>query len=178
MIIGSKTGLRAVEREDLVLLRDWRNIPSFRRNFREHRELSMFNQEGWYNRTMSSQNDYMFIIESLVDSAPIGACGLLYISWITRSADFSFYIGDGEKYIDNEGLAKDAAQLLIDYGFKNLNLNKIWMELYEFDEKKIKFFTEEFGFKKDGILRENCYEDGRYYNSFIISLLRNEYLNG
>jgi RimJ/RimL family protein N-acetyltransferase len=168
MIKGRITGLRALETEDLILLRDWRNIQSFRRNFREHKELNMANQNAWYSRTIASPNDYMFIIERLSDNTPIGACGLLYVNWILRSADFSFYIGLDELYIDNDGLALDSARLLIDYGFNNLNLNKIWMELYEFDTAKIEFFTKQLGFVVDGKLRQNCFEDGRYFDSYII----------
>ncbi len=33
MIKGQKVGLRAVEKEDLPFLRDWRNIPDFRKQF-------------------------------------------------------------------------------------------------------------------------------------------------
>ena len=87
------------------------------------------------------------------------------------SADFSIYIGNDGEYIDRNGYAKEAAELLIKYGFAALNLNKVWMELYEFDKKKIDFFINEFGFHKDGCLRDNCYEDGRYYDSYIISLI-------
>jgi len=175
MIAGELVGLRAIEKDDLRQLRDWRNIASFRKNFREHKELNMLNQENWYNRMAVSNNDYMFIIERLSDKEPIGTCGLLYVNWINRSADFSFYIGYNELYVDKEGWAEEACRLLIDYGFRNLNLNKIWMELYEFDTRKLSLFTEKFGFQKDGMLRDNCFEDGRYYNSYIISLLRSDY---
>ena len=174
MIKGKRVGLRALEKEDLSALRDWRNIQSFRRNFREYRELNMANQEAWFTRVNASPNDFMFIIVRLEDEQPLGACGLLYTNWIIRSADFSFYIGHDEAYIDDHGYAKEAAALLIDYGFNVLNLNKIWMELYEFDSRKLDFFMGDFGFKKDGKLRENCFEDGRYWDSFIISLLRRE----
>ena len=114
----------------------------------------------------------MEIIQRLSDNKPIGTAGLLYINWIIRSADFSFYIGENRAYIDNEGYADDAAKLLIDYGFNNLNLHKIWMELYEIDKEKIEFFTKKFDFKIDGKLRDNCFEDGEFWNSFIISLIR------
>jgi RimJ/RimL family protein N-acetyltransferase len=175
MIKGNLVGLRAVEKEDLRVLRDWRNIVDFRRNFREYRELSLENQLRWFESLQSSGNiNFMFMIERLSDGLPLGACGLLYTNWIIRSADFSFYVGHEESYIDNKGYAKEAAGLLVDYGFNVLNLNKIWMELYEFDNRKLDFFLNQFGFKKDGKLRENCFEDGRYWDSFIISLLRNE----
>ena len=39
------------------------------------------------------------------------------------------------------------------------------MELYEFDKQKIEFFTKEFNFEQDALLRDNCFEDGKYWNS-------------
>lgn len=175
MIKGNLVGLRAVEITDLETLRNWRNNPAFRRNFREVREINMQNQQAWFERTNASANDFMFVFENLESGETVGAGGLLYTNWIIRSADFSFYIGFENSYIDEKGFAEDAAALLIKYGFENLNLNKIWMELYEFDERKIKFFTEKFGFVREGTLRDNCFEDGKYWNSYIYSLLRREY---
>lgn len=176
MIKGNIVGLRAVEREDLCLFRDWRNITSFRKHFREVRELSLVDQEKWFESLQTSKSiNFMFTIVDLESNKPIGAAGILYVNWINRSGDFSFYIGDNESYIDEEGIAKEAASLLINYGFNNLNLNKIWMELYEFDTKKINFFKKEFAFKTDGILRQNCFEQGKYWDSHIISLINNEY---
>lgn len=177
MIRGKLTGLRAIEKDDLTLLRDWRNNAAFRRNFREVRELNLINQETWFNKTSSNPNDFMFMVVDLKNNEPIGAAGLLYTNWIIRSSDFSFYIGRDNLYIDNEGFALDAAQTLIEYGFNNLNLNKIWMELYEFDNAKINFFIENFHFHKDGLLRQNCFEDGKYWNSHVISLLKEDFKN-
>ena len=172
MIKGDKVGLRALEKEDLIHLRDWRNIPEFRKHFREVRELSLTDQEEWFESIQKTKHiNFMFTIVDLETQKPIGAAGLLYINWIIRSADFSFYIGHENKYIGNDDIAIEAAKLLIDYGFNNLNLHKIWMELYEFDSKKIDFFTNKFKFKQDGLLRDNCFEAGKYYNSLIISLI-------
>ena len=174
MIKGKKVGLRAVEKEDLLYLRNWRNIPEFRKHFREVRELSLTDQEAWFDSLQKTKHiNYMFTIVDLDSNKPIGAAGLLYINWIIRSADFSFYIGDENKYIGDDGVANEAAKLLIDYGFNNLNLHKIWMELYEFDKQKIEFFTKKFNFEQDAILRDNCFEDGKYHNSFILSLINN-----
>tara|TARA_B110000967_G_scaffold117159_1_gene119877 strand:+ start:4535 stop:5083 length:549 start_codon:yes stop_codon:yes gene_type:complete len=175
MIKGDKVGLRALEKEDLILLKDWRNIPGFRKNFREVRELSLTDQEEWYKSLQQTKHiNFMFIIVDIKSKEPIGAAGLLYVNWTIRSADFSFYIGKDELYIGDDGAAKEATELLITYGFNNLNLNKIWMELYEYDHQKFSFFTEKFNFINDGVLRENCFEGGKYWNSNILSLLRRD----
>jgi RimJ/RimL family protein N-acetyltransferase len=174
MLVGKYIYLRPVEKTDLEKLRDWRNNSQFRINFREHRELNLENQLNWFNKLTTSLNDYMFIIVDKKNEEIIGACGLLYTNWIIRSADFSFYIGKDNLYID-EKFAFDAANVLITYGFKDLNLNKIWMELYEFDQKKLDFFQNKFKFQVDGKLRQNAFADGKYWDSFIISLLNREF---
>ena len=108
MIKGSKVALRALERDDLTQLRDWRNNESFRKHFREFRELNMENQNTWFEKMNTTRNDFMFGIIELESGKMIGACGLLYINWIIRSADFSFYIGEGDVYInDNKGFIEN-----------------------------------------------------------------------
>ena len=174
MIKGKSVYLRAIEKEDIQTLLTWRNIDAFRKNFREFRELNYSQQVEWFNSVSSSKNDFMFSIVDLDTNELIGACGLLYIDWIIGSADYSFYIGKDELYIDDL-FAKDATNLLLSYGFNKLNLNKIWMELYEFDDKKINFFTKKYNFEVDGKLRQNCFEDGKYFDSFIISLLKSDF---
>ena len=159
MITRNNIGARAVEKKDLETLKDWRNIPNFRKNFREVRELNNDNQEKWFDKTNNSPNDYMFLFEDIENKTPVGAGGLLYINWIIRSADFSFYIGHNQGYVEDK-YAINAATLLIEYGFNNLNLK------------------EKFHFKIDGKLRDNCFEEGRYWDSLILSLTSNDFKNG
>ena len=173
MIKGKITGLRAIEPKDLERLKDWRNDQDFRKYFREFRELNDIDQIKWLEKVSKNKNDFMFSIIELSTGKLIGACGLLYTNWIIRAADFSFYIGKDRMYID-EKYAIDASQTLIEYGFKDLNLNKIWMELYEFDKRKLDIFIKKLKFKKEGTLRENCFFDGKYYDSIIISRLKSD----
>ena len=79
-----------------------------------------------------------FFCIRLVDTNEIiGVCGLNYIHWINRTAQLSLYIGKNNLYIDNKGWAEEACNMLESFGTTNLNLNKIYCEVYEFDEKKI-----------------------------------------
>jgi RimJ/RimL family protein N-acetyltransferase len=174
MLHGEKIKLRAVERTDLERMRDWRNLPEMRRNFREFRELNMLNQEQWFARISASPNDFMFVIERTDNQEPLGIAGLVYVHWVLRSADISLYIGANDIYIDGQGgFAEDTAKTLIRYAFDNLNLNKVWTELYSFDERKVALF-QHLGFSRDAVLRDNAYEDGRYHDSYIYSLLRSD----
>lgn len=178
MITGKKIYLRAIEREDLERLKEWRNLSEFRKNFREYREINTPMQEKWFdNIVVSDKNTVMFSICERETGQLLGCCGLCYINWIYRYADFSLYIGHEEAYIDQLGYAEEACGLLIDYAFRQLNLNKLWSELYEFDTQKIELYTN-VGFKKDGYLRDNYYCDGRWWGSYIVSILHKEVFIG
>lgn len=172
MLMGQYTGLRAIEKEDLTRLLTWRNQPEYRKYFREYRELNFSNQIDWFERiVMKDRSTVMFAIEDLLTGELIGACGLCYIDWINRNADFSIYIGKDNIYID-EIFADDAAKVMIAYGFNELGLHRLWSEIYEFDELKQKFFNR-LGFELDGRHRHTHWSEGRWNDSLFYSLINN-----
>lgn len=180
MLKGEFIALRAIEREDLPQLLEWRNRPEYRRYFRENRELSMQNQSIWYENTvLKDPNVIMFSIESLENGRLLGVCGLCYINWINKNADFSIYIGADDLYID-EKYAPDAAITMAKYAFDELGLHRLWAEIYDFDEPKKRLF-DKTGFKLDGRHRETHWTEGKWCDSLYYSLLECEYresLNG
>ena len=174
MLKGKHLSLFAVEKEDLQQLRDWRNDPNFRKHFREYQELNLDQQEKWFEEQVVAGNTtLMFSIRRNEDNELLGCCGLVYINWVHRHADLSLYIGWKDKYIDQEGYAEESCKLLLDYGFNELCLNKIWTEIYEFDDKK-KALYDKFNFKQDGLLRQNYWYDGKWWDSRILSILNSE----
>jgi RimJ/RimL family protein N-acetyltransferase len=170
MLTGNITGLRAIERKDLSQLLSWRNNPSFRRYFREYRELNSDQQAAWYEQfVLNDPSTRMFAVIDLGDMSLIGACGLCYIDWINRSADFSIYIGVSDIYID-EKYADDAASLLIKYGFEELNLHRLWAEVYQYDDRKTAFFRR-LGFNLDGQHKDTCWSAGKWWDSLFFGLI-------
>lgn len=171
MIEGERVYLEAIEKGDLPKLMEWRNREDFRKYFREYKDINTEMQTKWFETSVLNDNStIMFSIKSIDSNELLGCCGLCYINWIHRNADLSIYIGWENVYIDEEGFAEESCKLLLDYGFNQLGLHKIWTEIYEFDEKKIKLY-EKLNFHVDGILRENYYYGGKWWNSYILSIL-------
>jgi RimJ/RimL family protein N-acetyltransferase len=174
MIEGTHIGLRAIERADLAALLHWRNRPDFRRNFREFRELSMAQQERWYEeRVLKDPTTHMFAIVARASGTLLGACGLCYIDWVNRSADFSIYIGQGDAYIDDL-YAPDAAEALLGYAFDELGLHRVWCEIYGFDRAKQQLLPR-LGFALDGRHRETHWAEGAWHDSLFYGLLERDY---
>lgn len=175
MLKGKLIGLAALERSDLKQLLDWRNAPGMRKYFREYRELNIELQEKWYNESVrSNPNILMFGIRRLLDNELLGCCGLTYIHPVYRHADLSIYIGWNDAYIDNEGYALEACELLFNYGFNDLGLNKIWTEIYVFDTLKKKLYNR-LGMSVDGVLRQNCFREEKFWDSWVLSILAKEW---
>lgn len=93
MIHGAKVKFRAIERDDLPRLRDWRNSPAIRRRIREFRLLSLVDQERWSESLRNDRHTIMFDVLDEKDTL-IGVAGLTYIDWKDRRAEVSIYVGD------------------------------------------------------------------------------------
>ncbi|HEY7953347.1 MAG TPA: GNAT family protein [Solirubrobacteraceae bacterium] len=176
MLSAEHIALRAIEREDLPQLLAWRNEPTLRRFFRERRELSMEDQTAWFERTIAgpgSATTRMFAIAQRRGGELVGACGLCYIDWVDATAELSLYIGRDRAYVD-ELLAPDAARLLIRHAFAELDLRRLWVEVYAYDTLKAELLRA-LGFALEGTLREHRFHAGARHDSLFFGLLRSEW---
>ena len=170
MLKGSVVGLRAIEDSDLEKLLSWRNNPEYRRYFREYRELGMENQKKWFEtKVLNDEHTRMFSIIDIKDGTLIGACGLCYIDWVNRCADFSIYIGKDDIYIDDQ-YAVDAGDVMIKYAFNELNLHRLWSEIYSIDEKK-KLMFQHLGFVHEATHASTHWTDGKWVDSWYYRLI-------
>ena len=171
-LTGDKIYLTAVDKDSIEQFREWRNQPELRKFFREYKELSKDMQEGWFeSKVLGDPNQVNFEIHDLKTSKLIGHCGLYYINWIHRSAEFGIYVGDGE--YRNGGYGSDALRALVKYGFEDLNLNRIWCEVYSNNVALAVY--KHIGFKHEGTMRESYYNEGRYWDAHILSMLKEEH---
>jgi RimJ/RimL family protein N-acetyltransferase len=168
MIKGELVGLRAVEGIDLPVLLEWRNNPENRKYFREWRELNFQHQLKWFeNHVMSDASPIMFAIQSLKEGSLLGCCGLTYIDWVHRSSEISIYIGSG--YLDDV-VAPEALDLLVNYGFNEAGLHRLYIRVYDYDDKR-KELARQGGFIFEGRLRDAHFSNGKYHDECIYGLI-------
>lgn len=70
--------------------------------------------------------------------------------------------------------ASEAAEAIIGFGFKDLNLHKIFATCDPNNIGSAKVL-ENIGMSKEGRLRRHKYEKGKWRDSFIYSILEQEY---
>lgn len=102
----------------------------------------------------------------------VGTIGLHSVNWVVGSAEFRIFLGNTAFW--GKGLGTEATQLIVDYGFDRMGLNVIWLGVNT-ENKAAKRIYDKVGFKEDGLLRRVQYRNGRYYDAYRMSLLREEW---
>lgn len=131
--------------------------------------------EKLYNDTISSILNGTEVVFTLVDKQSgkaIGIVGLYQINSQVRSAEFRILIGD--KNFWGKGIGTECTNILVDYAFRNLNLNKVWLGVNEENLGAVKSY-EKAGFVKEGKLRQEVYRNNKYYDAIRMSILRSEW---
>jgi len=90
-----------------------------------------------------------------------------------RTARLGVTIGDRDEW--GKGYAREALEAVIRFCFETLDLNRIGVEVYEFNERSIRLF-ETLGFRREGIVRENVWKRGEFADEYVYGLLQREWL--
>ncbi len=80
---------------------------------------------------------------------PYGNTGLHDVEPVDRNAEFGIVIG--EKPYWNKGYGKKATRLMLQHGFEDLNLHRIYLYVFENNQRGMKAY-EGAGFTKEGRL--------------------------
>jgi len=173
MIKGSLVHLVKPSKEDMALLMNWRNNPDYRKYYREYRELNSCDQNFWYNEHVLKDPTWHHFIARPIDdlSKIIGVVFLNHIHPAYRTAEFGITLADAE--YRGRGYGKDMLLTLIKYGFEQLNLNRIWCEVYSNNDSI--YLYKKIGFKEEGHLRQTVYKDNEYLDSYILGMLKSDY---
>ncbi len=170
--IGNRIYLRAPDEADIDLLLAWMNNPEIYRYINRYRPVGRAEEREWIANLHKRENDVVFLIAAQEEDRPIGCCGLHGISNPNRAAQLGIVIGD-ERF-HNRGFGGEAMELLCEYGFNGLNLNRIGLEVYDYNERACRCY-ERVGFRKEGCLREARFWDGRYRDILQYGLLAEEW---
>lgn len=129
-------------------------------------------EKEWLEKTAKNNDEKTFDIIELSNNKLIGTLGLKHFNWIGRSAVLGIFIGD-EEYRSN-GYGTEAIKLLLEYGFKYLNLHSIRLDLLAVNERAHKCYLK-CGFKDTGKSREAIFLNGKYYDKLHMDILENEF---
>ena len=125
-------------------------------------------------RERSSLDD-SFAVHWEGEDEPVGVVSLANINQANLAADLSVIVGD-EKDRDR-GLGTEAIRILLEYAFEDLELNRVGLSVFEFNETAIHAY-EKLGFEREGRLRKAIWRDGSFQDAILMSVLARDWREG
>jgi len=170
MIRGKSINLRALEREDLQKTHKWANDPGLTQLVGPRFPVSMAKEEAWFDALMKNESRKVLIIETREQEA----IGYMYldVDWVNRKAQLSMAIGERDH--QDKGAGTDACQVALTHCFNQLNLNRVYLYVFEFNKRAVRLY-EKCGFRKEGSIREDCLIQGKYEDRLIMGILKSEF---
>jgi diamine N-acetyltransferase len=181
MIYGERIRLRAVEKADLSRFVEWLNDPEVIRGLLLHNPLSQAEEDSWYERMLQRPADEHVMAIDLrlpadAGQTPtwklIGSLSFDNIDWRVAAAELGIVIGDKSYW--NQGYGTEAVRLLVQFGFNTLNLNRIFLHVYETNPRAIRAY-EKAGFTTEGRERQAEFRNGSYIDVLRMSILKEEF---
>jgi RimJ/RimL family protein N-acetyltransferase len=170
---GKKVRIRALEKTDVDEALKWVNDPEVTATLTMMDPVSRYHEEKWIEKMLdgTDERNKVFSIETK-DGVYLGGIGLHRINWRDRNAEVGIVIGKKEYW--NKGYGTDAMMTILDFAFNRMNLHRVYLRVYDFNPRGIRSY-EKCGFKKEGVLRQDLYRDGKYHDTIIMGILKDEF---
>ena len=176
-LFGKRIRLRAVEQSDLDIFCRWINDPEITENLLLVYPMSQVEEARWYeNMLQQPPSNHVMVIDIQTEKQPdswqaIGNCGFMNFDWRNRSAEIGIMIGEKDQW--NKGYGTEAMRLMCDYGFNTLNLHRIFLRVFEGNERGKQAYKKA-GFIHEGTMRQAHFRDGRYWDVDLMSILKTD----
>ncbi len=171
-LVGSRVWLRPLERADAPYVLPWINDPDVTRNLLLHRPMNLQAEESFIDETTRDPHAIVLAIVNRGTDKTVGVTGLQPIDFQSRQAQFGILIGDRNER--GKGLGTESTSLITRYAFDTLNLHRVWLHVVEENAAAIRSY-EKVGYRREGILRDAFYREGRYWNLLSMAVLRQEF---
>ncbi|MBM7586467.1 RimJ/RimL family protein N-acetyltransferase [Bacillus pakistanensis] len=169
---GKRIELSGFLEEDLPIISSWSKNEHLQRNLDALPFKPKTNDEiqKWMNH--SSEKDFRFAIRLMDTNELIGYVEVDGILWTHRTGWVTIAIGDGRYWGD--GYGKEALTCLISYAFQELNLFRLQLTVFSYNERAIKLYKS-LGFEEEGRFRKFLQRDGDRYDMILFGLLKDEW---
>jgi RimJ/RimL family protein N-acetyltransferase len=128
----------------------------------------------WYRSQQEKDRpgSYGFLIQTLADDRLIGMTGLFGAD--NQHHDAWVAIGIGEREYWGKGYGSDAMNLILGFGFLELNLHRVNLLTFSYNSRAIRSY-EKVGFVHEGVARRTIKRYGKRFDFVLMGILRSEW---
>jgi RimJ/RimL family protein N-acetyltransferase len=172
-IKGKKVLLRAIEANDLPLLKEWSNDPEIQYMLGGWQfPVNSNDQEKWFNSLTIKSENQRFAIES-GELGLIGMANLVSIDWKNKNAFHGMMLGNIE--MRGKGFGVDTVMTIMKYAFEELGLQRLDGSMIEYNEASLKLYLGKCGWKEEGRQRNWYFRKNRFWDRILVGVTKSDY---
>lgn len=156
--------IKEVEKDELEITKNWKDTVTI--EFQTCRPIVNGSPVPRINNVFN----LLFYSEGM--NEPVGNIFYFDVNERNRSCEFGYKINPEFR---NLGYGKQMLREFISHMFANKNYNKLYCQTASFNIPSIKMLRR-LGFNLDGILREHHELGGKFYDDYIYSILKSEWV--
>lgn len=165
--------LRKLSANDYTTYHDWRNDMEVMETTSLNFDIYTLEETEQFISAIAAQSTAKgYLIEYKETEQTVGIVSLINIDYKNRSAECVIDIG--VKDVWGKGIGTAAISLILEYAFNELNLNRLYLQVFSFNERAIKLY-EKMGFIHEGKFRQALYRKGKWHDIVIMGILKDEY---
>lgn len=169
---GERVYLRPANPEDVPGYFGMLFDPELRRLTGTQEVFSFPGIERYIEKKSQDSSGILLLIALSDNDQVIGDIALQDIDHVNRNAGLRIAIQtDGHT---GKGYGPEAIRLMLEYGFGVLNLHRVELQVFGYNERAIKAY-EKVGFTREGVQRQGLYYNHRYHDSILMSMLEDEF---
>ena len=174
LIHGRLVYLRPGERRDIPLFVRWLSDARTTEHLALRSPIGMAMEERWFEDMLDhhGRDRWFFVICRLNDGRAMGSIDLHALDLTNGGAGLGIYIGDPAD--TSQGYGSDAIRALLDFGFGELRLERIWLDVYQ-DNARARHVYERLGFVHEATFRRSLFRHGQYVDDVRMAILRSEW---
>ena len=111
------------------------------------------------------------IICDKADNTPLGSVYIRDIDHTHHKGEYGIFIG--EEAARGRGIGTEAAKLMIQYGFEELGLHRIYLRVLSSNKQAIRSY-EKAGFEQEGCLKDDVCINGKFVDIVWMAIVNKE----
>lgn len=163
--------LRPMVEEDTDMVVAWRNKPSVKNYFIYQADFTREGHLQWLHQVVEKGRACQMIICDKKDDTPLGSVYIRDIDHDHHKGEYGIFIG--EEAARGRGIGTEAAKLMIQHGFEELGLHRIYLRALAGNEQAIRSY-EKAGFEHEGCLKEDVCINGKYVDIVWMAIVNKE----